>query len=177
MTRDSKAPSPDPGSMETSNPGLADRPASTRPAIFVLSVPIRRPPPAVFALLADIQDFEPIPRTATVRMDKEPPGPTMPGTRWHEAVRIAPGCWLHVENIVSEVHEPHLLGIDFRSRWLTGHLDYAIEPVADGSTLHQRETLRLRAFGRWLGPLIERRLRPRLAERLADIKAILETPA
>jgi hypothetical protein len=64
---------------------------------FDLSVRIRRPAPDVFALLADIQDAEPLPRRATLRMEKEPTGPTAVGTRWHEAVRIIPGYWLHIE--------------------------------------------------------------------------------
>jgi hypothetical protein len=57
---------------------------------FDLSVRIRRPAPEVFPLLADIQDAEPLPRRATLRMVKDPSGPTAVGTRWHEAVRIAP---------------------------------------------------------------------------------------
>ena len=107
-------------------------------------------------------------------MVKEPTGPTTIGTRWHEWVRVAPRCWLHVESVVSDVHEPYRLAMDFRSRWLTGHLTYDIEPAADGSILHHRETVRPRALVRWLSPFIERRMRPRLIERLADIKTILE---
>jgi hypothetical protein len=141
---------------------------------FDLSVAIRRPPPTVFALLADIQDAEPIPRSAAVRMVKEPSGPTTVGTRWHESIRVAPCCWMRVESVVSQIDVPYQLAMDFRSRWLSGHLTYDIEPAADGSILHHRETVRPRALLRWLSPFIERRMRPRLVERLADIKAILE---
>ena len=35
---------------------------------FQLSIEIKRPPAIVFATLADIQDVEPVPRRATVRM-------------------------------------------------------------------------------------------------------------
>lgn len=141
---------------------------------FDLSVAIRRPPPTVFALLADIQDAEPIPRSAAVRMVKEPSGPTTVRTRWHEWVRVAPCCWMRVESVVSQIDEPYQLAMDFRSRWLSGHLTYDIEPAPDGSILHQRETVRPRALLRWISPSIERSMRPRLIERLADIKAILE---
>jgi hypothetical protein len=130
----------------------------------------------VFALLADIQDFEPIPRDALVKLVKEPSGPTAPGTRWHEKVRLAPCIWLHVENLVSEVDAPHRLTIDAGNSWMTAHLTYEIEPLADRSVLRQHETLRLRAPPRWLGPYVERRLRPRLHQRLSDIKTILEEP-
>jgi hypothetical protein len=64
--------------------------------------------------------------------------------------------------------------MDFRSRWFAGHMAYDIEPTADGSILHHRETMRLRPLLGWLSPLVEHTLRPRLLERLADIKAILE---
>ena len=141
---------------------------------FDLSVVIRRPPSTVFALLADIQDAEPIPRSAAVQMVKEPDGPTRIGTRWHESVRVSPHCWFHVESVVSDMHEPCRLAMDFHSRWLTGHLAYEIEPVAGGCILHHRETVRPRRPLGWLGPFIERSMRPRLVERLADIKAILE---
>jgi hypothetical protein len=173
VARDSYRPRLD-GSVESASPGVAGREiACGRPA-FDLSVAIRRPPPAVFALLADIQDAEPIPRSAAVRMVKEPAGPTAAGTCWHEWVRVAPGCWLHTESVVSDVREPYQLGMDFRSLWFTGHLAYDIEPAAGGSILHNRETVRLRALLRWLGPFVERTMRPRLLERLADIGAILE---
>ncbi|MFI7542232.1 SRPBCC family protein [Actinoplanes sp. NPDC049599] len=143
-------------------------------ATFDLSVSIRRPPAAVFAVLADIQDSEPIPRNATVRMVKEPLGPTAVGTRWHEWVAVAPHCRLYVESVVSEVNEPYRLGMDFRSRWFTGHLTYDIEAAADGSVLHHRETVRPRLFARWLSPVLARGMRPRLVRRLADLKMILE---
>lgn len=109
-----------------------------------------------------------------MRMAKEPNGPTTTGTRWHEWVRVMPGYWFHVESVVPHVHEPHQLSMDFYSRWLTGHLIYEIEPAPDGSILHHRETVQLRVFLRWLTPVIERRLRLRIMERLADIKALLE---
>lgn len=159
--------------METGDPGGMGEGRSAGLA-FDLSVAIRRPPPTVFALLADIQDAEPIPRSAAVRMVKEPSGPTTVRTRWHEWVRVAPCCWMRVESVVSQIDEPYQLAMDFRSRWLSGHLTYDIEPAADGSILHQRESVRPRALLRWISPSIERSMRPRLVERLADIKAILE---
>jgi hypothetical protein len=107
-------------------------------------------------------------------MVKEPTGPTTAGTRWHKAVRVAPPCWLHVESVVTHVNEPYQLGMDFHSPWLAGHLTYDIEPAPDGSILHHRETVRPHRLLRWLSPRIERRMRPRILERLADIKDILE---
>lgn len=140
-----------------------------------LAITIRRPPRAVFDLLADIQDVEPIPRGADIEMRKDPPGPTRVGTRWHERVRLAPGCWLSVESVVTELREPAVLGMEFRSRPWRGHLTYEIEAVPGGrSVLHHRETLKLRRPLRLLTALIGRQLEAHVAQRLRDIRDVLE---
>ncbi|MFC5791409.1 hypothetical protein EDM22_07600 [Agromyces tardus] len=168
----------DDGSADSGGPPVApvshSDAAPVAPLAFDLAVAIRRPPRAVFALLTDIQDAEPIPRDAVIRMVKDPPGPTVAGTRWHESVRIAPFSWFHVESVVTDVQPPHRLAMDFHSLWLTGHLAYEIEPVAGGCVLHHRETVRARVLRRWLQPLVERGMRPRLLRRLADIRSIVE---
>lgn len=150
-------------------------PSSPSPLTFDLSVVIARPADAVFDLLADIQDAEPIPRDAAVRMVKDPIGATTVGTRWHEWVKIAPRWWLHTESIATEVRRPYRLGMDFDSTWLTGHLTYEVEPVDGGCVLHHRETVRARPHLRWLQSFVERTMRPRLLRRLSDIKEILES--
>jgi hypothetical protein len=151
-----------------------DRPG--RPLSFELSVAIGRPPPAVFAFLADVQEHEPIPRGAAIRMTKIPPGPTAAGTRWQERVRLVPGWWMRVDSVVTEIGEPAVLGMDFRSIWCTGHLTYTIQATAQGSILHQRETLLPRWPLRPLAAWVDAGLRPRLLTRLADIRALLESP-
>ena len=109
-------------------------------------------------------------------MTKIPPGPTAVGTRWHERVKLMPGWWMRVDSVVTEIDQPAVLGMDFRSIWCTGHLTYAIEATAEGSILHQRETL----LPRWpLRPLAtwgDAGLRPRLLARLVEIQALLESP-
>jgi hypothetical protein len=47
---------------------------------FDLSVMIRRPAAEVFALIADIQDAEPLARRTALRMEKDPSDPTAVGT-------------------------------------------------------------------------------------------------
>ncbi len=140
-----------------------------------LGIVVRRPPRVVFDLLADIQDVEPIPRRAHVEMRKDPAGPTRVGTRWHERVRLTPGCWLSVESVVTELSEPSVLGMEFRSRPWWGHLTYEIEPAPEGSSvLHHRETLRVRRPLTLLTRLIGRQLEARVAQRLRDIRDVLE---
>jgi hypothetical protein len=83
-------------------------------------------------------------------MVKEPAGPTALGTRWHERVRIAPGFWLHIESVVTQIAGPSRLGMDFHSRWFAGHLTYEIQADPGGSVLRQEETLQPRGPVRWL---------------------------
>ena len=141
---------------------------------FDLSIRIGRPPSDVFAFLADIQDAEPIPQRAAVRMVKEPSGPTAPGTRWHEQVRIVPGFWLRIESVVTQIAEPSRLGMDFHSPWFAGHLTYVIQADAGGSLLRQEETLHPRGPILWLEKIIEPYLRRQLLRRLQDIRHLLE---
>ncbi|MDD7942989.1 SRPBCC family protein, partial [Actinomycetospora lutea] len=142
---------------------------------FVSSVPIRRSQADVFAFLSEVQDSEPIPRRARVRMVKEPDGPTTVGTRWHEQVRLLPGCWLHVRSVVTEVEEPVRLGMDFSSCWFAGHTVYEMTPTTGGCVLRHREVIRPRPWMSVAVGLLGRSRRRHVAERLQDIKAVLET--
>ena len=141
---------------------------------FVSSVGIHRPLTDVYAFLADVQDAEPIPRYANVRMVKEPDGPTSVGTRWHEQVRLLPGYWLHVESVVTEVEEPVRLSMDFSSRWFAGRMAYELTPTADGCVLRQREVIRPCRRMALLGGLLGRSRRRHVGQRLQDIKRVLE---
>jgi len=141
---------------------------------FDLSVEIRRPPAAVFALLTDIQDHEPIPRDARVKMMKHPSTATHVGTRWDERVRIGPGWWMSIESIVTDIRPPNVLGMDFHSVWLYGHLVYTITPSREGARLQQRESVHLRWPLRWFSTRVERRLGARLGRRLAELRDLLE---
>ncbi|HEU5144106.1 MAG TPA: SRPBCC family protein [Dermatophilaceae bacterium] len=145
--------------------------------VFDLSVPVRRTARDVHALLADIQDLEPLPRAAGVRMTKSPAGPTRVGTRWHEQVRLVPGLWMRIESTVTAADPPALLGMDFSSVWFTGHLDYRIEPTPGGCLLRQQESLALRGPFTAAEGTVDARLRARLLDRLADIRDVAEARA
>jgi deazaflavin-dependent oxidoreductase (nitroreductase family) len=149
-----------------------------RPGEFYLdtAVEIARPADTVYSFLADIQDAEPIPRRARVRMVKDPPGRTTVGTRWHESVRLAPGGWLNVESVVTEAKQPHELGMDFSSRWWSGHLTYTIDDTDHGCVLRHREIVRPRALLSPFTCTIKRRLRLKIEQRLDDIKETLASP-
>jgi hypothetical protein len=145
------------------------------PLTYDLSVPVRKAPEVVWNLLADIQDVEPIPEASGVRMVKEPVAPTGVGTRWHEHVRLAPGAWMLVESTVTEARPPEVLAMDFRSRWFSGHLAYVVEPTPTGCRLHQRETLELRPGLRGAAARVDALLRPRLLDRLAEVRDVTQT--
>lgn len=144
---------------------------------FDLSVPVRRDAQDMYALLADVQDLEPLPRAPGVRMTKSPGGPTRPGTRWHEQVRVAPGLWMRIESTATATEPPRLLGMDFSSAWFTGHLDYRIEPTPDGCVLRQQERLALRGPFTAAEERVDATLRARVLDRLADLRDVAESRA
>ncbi|MGX7729658.1 SRPBCC family protein [Rhodococcus sp. 2H158] len=141
---------------------------------FRLRIPVRRPPGAAFALLADVQEHAGVPARTGVRMSKSPPGPTAEGTRWHERVRLAPGWWMSVDSVVTAIEDPELLGMDFRSAWFAGHLDYRIESTPGGCLLRQHFVLRLPRPLRSWSARVDARLRPRLLDRLAEVRDAIE---
>jgi hypothetical protein len=145
--------------------------APQTPLEFDLSVAVCAPGAEVYALLSDVQEHAPRDR---VRMSKSPAGPTNVGTTWHERVRLAPGVWMRIESRATHVQPPARLEMDFRSVWFTGHLDYEIDQTSSGSTLHQRETLRLRGPLFLLRRQVDAGLRPRLLDRLADVRDTIE---
>jgi hypothetical protein len=146
-----------------------------RPLAFDLSVPVRRPPGEVFAVLADVQDHVGSdPRRARVRMSKQPAGATRAGTTWHEQVRVGPGWWMTVDSSATGVAEPSRLDLAFRAALFTGRLGYRVEATPEGSLLRQWETLRPRGPVRWLTRPMDARLRPRLLDRLADLRDEIE---
>lgn len=151
-----------------------DRGPADSPLDFDLSVEIERPPAAVFALLADVQDHEPIPLDARVKMTKHPSTATRVGTRWDERVKIAPGWWMSIQSVVTDIRPPNVLGMDFHGAWLYGHLAYTITPSPEGTTLHQRETVHLRWPLRWFSTRVESHLSAQLSRRLADLRDTLE---
>jgi hypothetical protein len=107
-------------------------------------------------------------------MVKDPAGPTIVGTHWHERVRLMPAVWLSIESIVTEADYPHRLSMDFHSHWFAGQLTYEIEPAGPASVLHQRETLRPGRPMLWLQRSIKPYLTRQVLRRLQDIKHILE---
>lgn len=162
--------------MSAPRPDVSD--TSTGPPLtFDLSVKIRRPPTTVFAFLVDVQDHEPIPTDAHVHMTKHPSSATHVGTRWDEKVRLAPGWWMSVRSVVTNIEEPGLLAMDFSTAWCTGHLTYTIHPAEEGSVVCQHEVLRPRLPVGRMALWVDRRLRAQLLKRLSDIRSQVESPA
>jgi hypothetical protein len=143
---------------------------------FDLAVTIHRPPDAVYAVLADIQNYVK-PGSPVPEMEKIPPGPTGAGTRWREVVRLLPFMTMTMWSDVAEAVPGRRLAETFHGPWMTGRLTYEIEPTADGSVLHQRETLTPHGPLRLVEGRMDRMLRPRLMARLDSIRDLLETGA
>jgi uncharacterized protein YndB with AHSA1/START domain len=142
---------------------------------FDLAVTIRRPPAVVFALLLDVGDYgDRSPSALVPVMEKIPSGPTRPGTLWHEVVRIGPGMRMTIWSEVLEVEPDRRLRERYWSSWMTGMLDYALDPTADGTVLHLHKTLvpkgQLRVFDRPIAAM----LGPKELWRLEAIRDLLE---
>jgi len=145
---------------------------------FDLPITIRRPPSAVFALLVDPQDYgDHTPSSVVPVLEKLPPGPTRPGTRWHEVVRLGPGMRMTIWSEVTAVEPDHRLRERYWSSWMRGTLEYTVEPVADATLLRMLKTLTPKGPFRLLERPIASMLRPREVERLEEIRDLLEADA
>ena len=142
---------------------------------FDYSVTIRRPAPAVFAMLADVQDWGKEERAALVPvMEKITSGPTRVGTRWHEVVQLAPHVTMTVWSEVVAIEQDRLLDERFWSWWMRGRLEYTMTPVDGGTVLRQRERLEPRGPFRLVDGFIARQLGPAIEARLGAIGHMLE---
>ena len=150
--------------------------APGRPLEFDLAVEIRRPPEVVYAFLAAKEQHPQPPGSPVLRLDRLTPGPAQVGTRWIEVVRVGPGMSMTVRSHADQVEPGIALGERFTSSWFTGRLAYTLEPIRAGTRLRQQETLRPRGPLASLAGPIDAALRPRLLDRLADIRDLLEDP-
>lgn len=142
---------------------------------FDLAVTIRRPPAVVFALLLDVGDYgDRSPSALVPVMEKTPPGPTRPGTLWHEVVRLGPGMRMTIWSEVQEVVPDRLLLERYWASWMTGTLLYTLEPTADGTRLRLRKSLAPKGPLRLLDRPIARMLGPKELWRLEGIRDLLE---
>jgi hypothetical protein len=144
---------------------------------FDHSVAVRRPPEAVFAMLADIQEYIHAPGSPIPEMEKIPPGTTAVGTRWREVVKLLPFLTMTVWTDCSTVVPGRRLELEWHGPGMTGHITYTMEPVEGGTVLRQVERVTPHGVLRPMEGLIDRMLRPRLTERLGAIRDLLERDA
>ncbi len=144
---------------------------------YDISVDIRRPPEAVYAMLADIQRYIPGPGSPVPEMEKIPPGPTAVGTRWREVVRLAPFLTMTMWTEVAAIEPDRCLESTFHGPWMTGWIRYSIEPSDGGSVLRQQETLTPHGPLRFVAGTMDRMLRPQLVARLESIRDRLDSAA
>jgi hypothetical protein len=129
----------------------------------------------VFAFLLDVGDYgDRSPSSIVPVMEKVPPGPTAPGTVWHEVVRLGAGMRMTIWSDVLEVTPDRLLRESFRASWMTGTLLYTLEPTGDGTLLRLRKTLAPKGVLRVFDRLVARMLGPREQWRLEAIRDLLE---
>ena len=142
---------------------------------FDLSIEVHRPPPVVFAMFLDIGDYgDRSPEAIVPVMEKIPPGPTRPGTVWHEVIRLGPGMRMAVWSEVTLIQPDRRLEERFWASWMRGTLEYTLEPASDGTLLRLRKSLTPKGILRILDRPIAAMLRPREVWRLEAIRDLLE---
>jgi hypothetical protein len=141
---------------------------------FCSSVVIKRPPEAIFHVLANVHLVEQPEGSPVLVLDLTTPGPPRLGSRYYEVVQMLP---FYKGQIVSEIKafEPsRLLEETFTGPGMTGRVRYELTEVDDGTKLVQKQWFNYRGLLRILEPIIRRVLIPRLEWRLGTIKSGLE---
>jgi hypothetical protein len=114
------------------------------------------------------------PGSPVLALEKTTPGPVGVGTHYREVVRMLPGVRGEIRSVVTRFDPPTHLEEDFEGAGMAGHLAYTFVPERGGTQLIQRQCLVARGWLAPLAPLIRLTLAPRLRQRLADIKGVLE---
>ncbi len=107
-------------------------------------------------------------------LKKLTPGPTRAGTRWTEAVRLAPFVLLKTETVATAVDPPRLLTLSWKGPSMHGELTYTLRPVPGGTRFRQQETMVTDGVLRAVDRLVSRALARRLTQRMLDIRALAE---
>ena len=142
---------------------------------FELSISIDKPPADVFAFLRDKDKYPQEGGSPVLLLEKTTPGQPGVGTCYREVVQMLPFYKGEIFSEITRFEPSEHLEEDFRGAGMSGHLAYQFQPEGSGTKLIQRETLHSHGILRLCEPIIKRMLRRRLRERLADIKAILES--
>lgn len=141
---------------------------------FDESVPIRRPPSEVFAMLSDVQRWALHSGSPILAMDKLPPGPTEVGTRWREVVRLGPWMRMTIWSEVTAMESGEMLAEHFWGGNMVGELVYTVRPQNGHTVLRQRESMVAVGWLRPFGWVVGQLLKPRLHRRLLEIRDELE---
>lgn len=140
------------------------------------TVIVRRSPEAVYAILADQQNYgDHSPGSLVPVLKKIPPDePTHVGTRWHEVVRLAPFLTMTLHSTVTDVQPPDRLGMEWSGPWMHGRLLYTFEACPEGTRFRQQETFVTDGPLRLLDGMLRRSLFKRVAARQLDIRDLAE---
>ena len=141
---------------------------------FELSITIDRSPTDVFAFLRDIEQHPQEEGSKVLLLEKMTAGQTGVGTRYREVVQMLPFVKGEIISEITHFQPDERLEMDWHGGSMEGDLAYHFEPVGNGTNLIQRETLHPRGILRLLSPFIQITLSRALANRLQDIKEVLE---
>lgn len=134
---------------------------------------VRAAPEVVYDIVAEPQKYAP--PSVVPELVKVSSGPTRVGTRWREAVRLAPLVMLRTQTEAVAVDAPRLLTLAWKGPWMHGQLTYLLTACPEGTRFRQQETMAtegpLRLIDGWVG----RSLAGRLTSRMNDIRTLAES--
>jgi hypothetical protein len=150
---------------------------SSKVLVFEGSVEVDCTAGKAFDLLVNTDRYATGPGSPVLRMERIPEAETRAGTRWREVIRLGLFGHMTIWSEIVALDPPTHLRLRFRLPGATGTLTYRISPGVERETCISQEqtfvvTGRLAGIRRWM---IERMWKPRAAERLQDIRAILES--
>jgi len=142
---------------------------------FELSIDINRPQKEVYIFLRDKDKYNQKEGSPVLLLEKTTADPVGIGTKYREIVQMLPYYKGEILSVITRYEPYEYLEEDFSATGMNGHLAYQFIDK-DGSTeLIQQESIFFKFPFKIFNPVIKKVLHRKLAERLEEIKADLES--
>lgn len=142
---------------------------------FEFTAVIHCPLANVFELFRDVDQYNEHEGSPVPVLDKITDGPVRVGTRYREVVKMLPFVTMTILSEITHYESERRLASRWWSNVMEGRLAYEFEPAYGGVRVVQKMSLNPKGMLRVFSPLIKVMFSRAAAQRLAWIKAFLET--
>ncbi len=142
--------------------------------VWSSSIDIRKPPEVVFEFLANIQDVQQSDDSPVLALDLITEGPPRLGSRYREVVQMMPFVKGEILSEITAFEFPRVLEMTWTGPGMIGTDRYELDTHQNGTVLNHTKCTSFPGVLRVFEPIMRKPLIPRLEQRLADIKRILE---